>query len=257
MLDSYLIKINCKRFAFIAFFTLLSMSIISISPKVQAQAQEEIDRLTQELELERLRTDIEEEQRDRALARQERAAAAFPQLPSNAPDGTISADAIQFESTLLAYQAMEVVAGQVRDEIIANVLESKFALILIEDESTSQIGLDQIAAKSFKKQYDEIVKDASELLGRDPASLTGTATASFLFNLLPFFRTDRKFTNVEVSISDRAFAAALAFQFRAPEESNRADVLVYYPSESAVISEIALEDISGKLSSLETIQREL
>ncbi|MGB3639228.1 MAG: hypothetical protein WBA39_16875 [Rivularia sp. (in: cyanobacteria)] len=251
--------------------TVLSLFGIGINSQVLGQTieeqKEQIEKLQNETKIEQERKILEENKKARIEAQRAAAEALLPKIDSSkAPNGTISADKnVTFENQILAYQSMnpimEVVTEEIKTEILDQV-SSKVSLIVFDGKPVpfALIKLDYELFKaridSIKKDYQELIPDNIEIPDRDGSSFippSATATAGFLFDLLPFFRVNKTFTGTTVNVNTKAFVAKLSSKFR---EADRSNVSVYYPAEYPLIREDAIESIFEDISNLRRFQQQ-
>ncbi|MEA5594018.1 hypothetical protein, partial [Rivularia sp. UHCC 0363] len=109
---------------------------------------------------------------------------------------------------------------------------------------------------SIKKDYRELIPANIQVPDDDGSSFippSATATAGFLFDLLPFFRVNKTFTGTSVDVNTKAFVAKLSSKFR---EADRSKVSVYYPAEYPLIREDAIESVFEDISNLRRFQQQ-
>ena len=259
-------QIVFKNTTVFTLITVLSLFGIGINSQVLGQTieeqKEQIEKLQNENIIEQERKILEENKKARIEAQRAAAEALLPKIDSSkAPDGTISADKnVTFENQILAYQSMnpimEVVTEEIKTEIL-NQVGSKVSLIAF-DGKVVPFALIKLDYELFKARIDSIKKDYQEFIpdnvevhnGFMPSFLNPGATASFLFDLLPFSRVNKTFTGTTVNVNTKAFVAKLSSKFR---EANQSNVSVYYPAEYPLIREDAVESILKDISNLQRL----
>ncbi len=259
-------QIVFKYTTFFTLITVLSLCGIGINSQVLGQTieeqKEQIEKLQNENTIEEQRKKLEENKKARIEAQRAAAEALLPKINSSkAPDGTISADKnVTFENQILAYQSMNPIMEVVTEEIKTEILDqvgSKVSLIVF-DGKVVPFALIKLDYELFKARIDSIKKDYQELIpdnleipdGYTSSFLNPGATASFLFDLLPFFRVNKTFTGTTVNVNTKAFVAKLSSKFR---EADRSNVSVYYPAEYPLIREDAVESILKDISNLQRL----
>ncbi|NJM17324.1 MAG: hypothetical protein HC907_00610 [Richelia sp. SM1_7_0] len=248
--------------------TVLSLFGIGINSQVLGQTieeqKEQIEKLQNENKIEEERTKLEENKKARIEAQRAAAEALLPDIDSsNAPLGTISADdKVTFENTVLAYQSMNRIMEVVTEEIKTEILDkvgSKVSLIVFDGKAVpfafAKLDYELFKARinSIKKDYQELIPDNIEIPDDDGSSFidpSATATAGFLFDLLPFFRVNETYKGTSVDVNTKAFVAKLSSKFR---EADRSNVSVYYPAEYPLVREDAIESILKDISNLQRL----
>jgi len=238
----------------IAFAAFLSLSSIGASYTAKAETLEEQQaRLTTEATLLELDRRILEAQKAIQETQQAIEASAFPEInTTGAPTGAISATGVDFESTVLAYRALETVASDIREELV-RLLGSDFALVMFEPSQISSLLSDKLAYDAFINRVQSITEEYKSLnITRGESPLT--TSVSFLFDLLPIFRTDSSFSGAAVpKATARAFTARLVSDFR---EAGQSQVSVYYPAEYPLVSVDGTQNIIDEVTVLRSLQQE-
>jgi len=246
-------QVMFKRVILVAFTAVLSVSGIGINSMVWAETLEERKtRLQQEAEIAELEKRISEAKKATAKAKRDAVEQSLPDFTGRTPpEGSINIDNLQFENTLLAYQAMEVVAGKIQTELTKK-LGPNISLVLLDNKEIVSDAFAKLAYKSFE---DQVVTIQNRYYSQNPnlkinrESPGITATADFILDILPFFRADKTFKGTSFTINNQAFVAQLASKFRDAGDSK---VSVYYPAQYPLIRQDAVKDI---LTSIDTLQR--
>ena len=282
------IKFNCKSaiyFTIILISTTLILNVNNIALADTFEEKEEyIEKLSEEEErIYELQQKIKELQlqqqiinKKQALAEAEEAAvnaekaaagAYLPDIDSskfdNLPEGKITPTGLTFENEVLAVRAMDSVAKKIQTEIV-NKLGSRVSLIVSDKEELLSTIFEQFKYRAFKDKVDFFKRKYGELNVVIPSKLpTGTrgenplinpataATASFLFELLPFFRVDSEIKETPVMVTTRDFIAQLGGKFR---ESDNSQVSIYYPAEYPLINKDAVNDVLKEISTIKQLQ---
>ena len=279
------IKFNCKPaiyFTIILISTTFKLNVnnIALADNFEEQREERIYELNQKIKELELQQKIINEKKTaaesrKALAEAEEAAvnaekaaagAYLPDIDSskfkNLPGGKITPNGLTFENEVLAVRAMDSVAKKIQTEIV-NKLGSRVSLIVSDKEELSTI-FEQFKYRAFKDKVDFFKRKYGELNVVIPSKLpTGTrgenplinpataATASFLFELLPFFRVDSEIKETPVMVTTRDFIAQLGGKF---QESDNSQVSIYYPAEYPLINKDAVNDVLKEISTIKQLQ---
>lgn len=243
-------QVMFKRVILVAFTAVLSVSGIGINSMVWAETLEERKtRLQQEAEIAELERRISEAKKATAEAKRDAVEQSFPDFTGRTPpQGSINIEDLKFENILLAYQAMEVVAGKIQTELTRK-LGPNISLVLLDKKEIVSDAFAKLAYKSFEDQVVTIQNRYQNLRIINRESPGITATADFILDILPFFRADKTFKGTSVTIKNQAFVAQLASKFRDAGDSK---VSVYYPAQHPLIRQDAVNDI---LTSIDTLQR--
>ncbi|MGB6296574.1 MAG: hypothetical protein WBF90_10350 [Rivularia sp. (in: cyanobacteria)] len=205
---------------------------------------------------------------EKAAVNAEKAAAGayFPNIDSskfNLREGTIEPTGLTFESEVLAVRAMDSVGEKIQAEIV-NKLGSRVSLIVSDKKELLSAIFGQFKYRAFKDKVDFFKRKYGELNVVIPSKLpAGTrggnpvinpataATASFLFELLPFFRVNSEIKETLVTVTTRDFIAQLGGKF---QESGNSQVSIYYPAEYPLINKDAVNDVLKEISTIKQLQ---
>ncbi|MEM7554943.1 MAG: hypothetical protein AAF378_12740 [Cyanobacteria bacterium P01_A01_bin.84] len=284
-MNYFFARLIYKRVTLNALIFVLGMCNINTTSQVWGETIEEQKARIEKLENEKKEIDLKEQiakkkkaiaeaERDTAKAKREAAEASLPKINSSqAPKGSITTQGLTFENEVLAYRAMETVVGKIQAEII-NKLGSEISLIVTNPVTNPEIlpvAFAQLDYQIFQDRINRIKKNYQELgiisfqnrrldinrnlpYSRNYSAITPNtaATASFLFDSLPFFRVDRELKETSVAIATRDFVAQLGGKL---QETGNSKISIYYPAEYPLITKRAVNDVLKEINTLQELQR--